>query len=151
MIIPRSVPFKLVAAVSGGRDYQDKLRIWQILDDLHGQRTIHLLIEGACPAKTNKRDGVDGGCDEWCRLWAKEREVNSFSCPPKSKRIPWPRCGPARNREMAHVLPGITPDVWIFWPGGSGTQSAREIADEFHIWRLEVTEDAYSWIDHRSK
>jgi hypothetical protein len=50
---------------------------------------------------------------------------------------------------MAHVVPTVIPDVWILFPGGSGTQSARVIAMEFSITRLEVTDEAYSWIEHR--
>jgi hypothetical protein len=149
MNIPKIVPFKITVAVSGGRDYANIVRIEQILDDLHNQKTIKLLIEGACPHKSHEVGGVDGGADEVCRLWAKSRQVNSVSVPPKSKRIPWPGAGPARNREMAHVVPTVIPDVWILFPGGSGTQSAREIAMEFSITRLEVTDEAYSWIEHR--
>jgi hypothetical protein len=146
MTIPRGVPRSLTVAVSGSRTYSDVSRANQILDDVHKQRWIKLLIEGACPHES-ETDEPDGGLDEIARLWAKRNEVNSLSVPPKSKRIPWPGCGPARNREMAH----FNPQVWILFPGGSGTQSAREIAMEFHITRLELTDEEYSWIEHRSR
>lgn len=147
MTIPRSVPFNLIVAVSGSRKYQNAIRMNEILDDLHRQRIIKLLIQGECPEKNP--EGVDGGADELARLWAKHNEVNSVSVPPKSRKIRWPGCGPARNREMAKWMP--PPQVWVMFPGAVGTQSARDIADEFHITRLEVTEDDYSWMEHRPR
>lgn len=146
MIVPRDVSRNLTIAVSGPRDYNDPVRVSDILGDLHAQRVIKLLIEGACPTKNP--DGIDGGLDEIARLWAKDHEVNSLSIPPKSKKIPWPGCGPARSREMARWKP----DVWVLFPGGGpGTQAARDIAIEFHIRRLEVSEDSYSWIAQRTR
>jgi hypothetical protein len=144
--IPKGVPFSLTVVASGGREYNNVILVEKILDELHKQRTIKLLIEGACPHKSRRPDVIDGGLDEIARRWAKSREVNSLSVPPKSRRIPWPGCGPARNREMAH----FQPQVWVLFPGDGGTQSARDIAMEFRITRLEITEDAYSWQEHRA-
>lgn len=146
MTIPTSVPRNLTVAVSGSRSYADIARVAAVLDDVQKQRGIKLLIEGACPFKNSDLGGIDGGLDEIARLWAKKNEVNSLSLPPKSKRIPWPGCGPARNREIAH----FQPQVWILFPGASGTQNAREMAMEFKVTRLEVTSDEYSWIEPRA-
>lgn len=114
-----------VVAVSGGRDYWNKDLIYRVLDETHAEIPITLLIEGECP---------DGGADEVSRLWAKAREVNYMGVPPKVKRYGWPAAGPKRNHEMADMKP----DLWVLFPGGRGTDSARKIAKACGIERLEV-------------
>lgn len=108
---------KLIVAVSGGRDYKDDAKIDGVLTKLHRERGIELLIEGGCPVG-------DGGADERSRKWAKRNEVNCISVPPKSKLFGWPSCGPRRNQEMG----SMKPEVWVLFPGGKGTASARECA-----------------------
>lgn len=106
---------KLIVAVSGGRDYADAKRVDEVLSYIHQNRGITLLIEGACPV---------GGADELARLWAKLNEVNCLSVPPKAKQFNWPACGPRRNAEMADW----NPNIWVLFPGGKGTASAKKCA-----------------------
>lgn len=110
-----SAPF--IVAVSGGRDYTDEDHIFEVLDGIHGSRDITLLIEGGCPVG-------DGGADARARLWAAAREVNCLTIPPKALKHRWPSAGPYRNREMAEHKPHL----WVLFPGGRGTRSAKEIA-----------------------
>lgn len=107
----------LIVAVSGGRDYRDDAKIASVLGRLHKERGIQLLIEGECPVG-------DGGADERARKWAKKNEVNYMGIPPKAKKYGWPAAGPARNQEMA----SCKPDVWVLFPGGRGTASAKQCA-----------------------
>lgn len=116
-----------VVAVSGGRDFKDTARVWSVLDEIHAEREITLLIEGECPAG-------DGGADERSRTWAKARQVNYMGIPPKQKKYGWPKCGPMRNEEMGQ----FSPHLWVLFPGGRGTDSARRIAAQLGIKQHEV-------------
>lgn len=120
----------IVVAVSGGRDYTDDSTIYSALSLIHRAVGIKLLIEGACPVG-------DGGADERARRWALFNEVNSLSCPAKAKTYGWPRAGPLRNQEMAT----FSPSLWVFFPGGKGTASARGIAIHQHIAYCDVSSD----------
>lgn len=108
----------IIVAVSGGRSYADTKRVFDVLDTLHKSRPIGLLIEGGCPVG-------DGGADTCARRWAVSRQVNCLTIPPKSNLHHWPAAGPLRNKEMA----SWKPDVWVLFPGGKGTQSARGQAE----------------------
>lgn len=109
-----------VVAVSGGRHYSNKRRVFDVLDEIHAEDPISLLIEGECP---------DGGADELARQWAKSREVNYKGVPPKVQKYGWPAAGPLRNREMGEMRPNL----WVLFPGGRGTNSAKGIAEELGI------------------
>jgi hypothetical protein len=119
----------VIVAVSGGRDYKADADLNEALDFLHNAIGIELLVEGACHVG-------DGGADERARKWAKRNEVNSLSVPAKAKKYGWPACGPKRNAEMANIM---TPDIWVLFPGGRGTNSARAVAEDNGIARFEVT------------
>lgn len=107
----------VIVVVSGGRDYRDDAKVAAVLGRLHKDRVIQLLIQGECPVG-------DGGADERARKWAKKNEVNYMGIPPKVKKYGWPTAGPARNQEMG----SLKPDVWVLFPGGRGTASAKECA-----------------------
>lgn len=114
-----------VVAVSGGRAYSNGKRVFEVLDQVHAEEPISLLIQGECP---------DGGADELSRKWAKSREVNYQGVPPKVKKYGWPAAGPKRNREMGEMRPTL----WVLFPGGRGTASAKAIANELEINTYEV-------------
>jgi hypothetical protein len=116
-----------IVAVSGGRDYTDDAKLNFVLSEIHRLVGIELLIEGGCPAG-------DGGADERARKWAKKNEVNCLSVPPKAKKHRWPAAGPIRNAEVG----SMKPNVWVLFPGGRGTDSARRVAAEHGIRTIEV-------------
>jgi hypothetical protein len=89
----------------------------QVLDGLHKQRSIRLIIEGGCPVG-------HGGADACAREWARSRRVNCLTIPPKADLRVNPSAGPARNAEIATWKP----DVWVLFPGGKGTASAHQHA-----------------------
>jgi len=120
----------LVVACSGGRSYTDVVMIARVLDRVQARWGIRLLIEGACPVG-------DGGADSRCRAWAIAHEINCLSVPPKVRTHQWPAAGPLRNLEMGNLHPGL----WVLFPGGRGTVSARETAQQLDIPTIEVTEE----------
>jgi hypothetical protein len=120
---------QLIVAVSGGRDYTDANKVNEVLGKLHRERGIALIIEGGCPMKRN-----GGGADGLARKWAEANEVNCLTIPPKSKRFGWPACGPIRNQEMSRMRP----ELWVLFPGGRGTASAAEVAQQSGIETLVV-------------
>jgi hypothetical protein len=120
---------QLIVAVSGGRDYTDAGKVNEVLGKLHSERGIALIIEGGCPVKRN-----GGGADGLARKWAEANEVNCLTIPPKSKRFGWPSCGPIRNQEMSRMKP----ELWVLFPGGRGTASAAEVAQQAGIETLVV-------------
>jgi hypothetical protein len=117
----------LQVAVSGGRDYADKETLWGVLDNINETRGIATIFEGACPVD-------QGGADELARLWAKARQVNCVSVPAKPRVHKWPAAGPIRNREIG----SLKPELWVLFPGGRGTNSARKIAQEIGCEIYEV-------------
>lgn len=89
--------------VCGGRDYNDRARVDQALNDLR-------------PRATTILQGGASGADMAARLWANEH-ANS-----EEYRADWRRfgnrAGPIRNQRM---LDDGKPDLVIAFPGGRGT------------------------------
>lgn len=92
--------------VCGGRNYRDIERVKAVLDKLHGEAGIDVLIEGGAP-------GADRLASEWARSWA---------VPTERYEADWEAhgnfAGPMRNRRM---LEEGKPDIVIAFPGGRGT------------------------------
>jgi hypothetical protein len=89
--------------VCGGRDYQNRDRVWRLLDGIHRKHGIAVIIEGRCPL---------GGADLHAQHWAEARGVENLGFPMKG------RAGPARNSRM---LAEGRPTHCLSFPGGSGT------------------------------
>lgn len=94
-------------AVTGGRDYCNRARVYQVLD--------------AAVERLGLTDGVDGGASGWDRLarqWAAKRGIRW-----KTVRAEWRTygrvAGPIRNGK---ILREERPDIVIAGPGGDGTQ-----------------------------
>lgn len=92
--------------ISGGRDYTNKAFIWFVLDYVHAERGITLLIEGGAR-----------GVDRLGREWAIDRGV-----PYHTEKADWEQFGKAagaiRNRAMLKL--GV--DGVIAFPGNRGTR-----------------------------
>jgi hypothetical protein len=96
--------------VCGGRDYSDRERLFNFLDDFVKERgPITLLIEGGAT-----------GADTLARAWAIERNVKA-----ECVRADWKKlgdaAGPVRNAEMLK----LKPDIVIAFPGGRGTANMK--------------------------
>jgi len=118
----RHHPDRHVVIVTGGRDYEDRERVFAALDLAHSRRRITLLVHGACPT------GADALADEWAR----ERgvDVQRFDA---DWRALGPKAGPERNQRM--VAAGATGA--IAFPGGRGTEDCtmRCVAAGIKVWR----------------
>lgn len=96
----------ITVLVCGGRDYANQERVFKVMDQLHRQKRIGLVVHGAAT-----------GADTLAEGWAKKRQVMYFGVP-----APWKElgrsAGPKRN---SYMLERSKPDLVVSFPGGSGT------------------------------
>lgn len=104
-----------VVLVTGGRSYADRAHVFAVLDAIHAERPIAVIVEGAAR-----------GADQLASEWAVAREV-------ENKRMPadWNAhgkgAGPRRNTAMAGRLRshahayGQDSVLVVAFPGGRGT------------------------------
>jgi hypothetical protein len=91
--------------VCGGRDYNDKQKVWDTLDTLRSFVPYFTLVHG--DAK-----GADSLADDWARC--SDLETDPF---PADWEQHGKAAGPIRNRQM--IASGI--DLLLAFPGGKGT------------------------------
>lgn len=104
--------------VCGGRDYADHARVHEVLDKLHREAGIDVIIEGGAR-----------GADRWAYQWADSSGVDTATF-----EADWENqgsfAGPMRNKRM---LEEGRPDLVIAFPGGRGTadmvRKARKASD----------------------
>lgn len=101
--------------VCGGRAYNDRERVFKILD-------------AAAQALANRHikiiHGAATGADSLAKLWATERRVNNQAFP-ADWDIHGKRAGFIRNKQM---LDEGKPHVVIAFPGGVGTRMMVQLA-----------------------
>lgn len=116
--------FKVV--VTGGRDYTNKEVIYTSLNNIHSQKPITTLIEGAAR-------GVDTICKEW---------ANENNIPVEEYKADWKKNGKSagfiRNKEM---LEKSNPDFGVVFPGGVGTMHMYELIKQKGLDFLVITDD----------
>ena len=100
--------------VCGGRDYDDRERVFSILDVAHMANPIIELIHGDAP-------GADKLADEWARG---KVAIRAFPAPWETLGR---RAGPIRNQKM---LDEGKPHMVIAFPGGSGTADMVKRAEK---------------------
>lgn len=92
--------------VCGGRNYTDSHRVSQVLDKLHSEAGITMLIEGGA-----------NGADTCARHWADRNKVQVWTF-----AADWDAhgsfAGPMRNSKM---LNEGQPNIVVAFPGGRGT------------------------------
>lgn len=108
--------------VCGGRKYSDWKRVCAVLDELHKQHGIEMVIHGDA-----------AGADYHADQWAKNRSVKPVPYPAKWNDLSFPdanirrgkggklydtRAGSRRNQEM---LDKERIDLVVAFPGGNGT------------------------------
>lgn len=119
--------------VFGGRNFTDVEFAFQVLDSLHAERPVTLVIHGAAR-----------GADKIGGAWAITRRI-----PVKEFPADWARyrrsAGPIRNKQM--LLQG-KPDAGIAFKGGAGTADMKmrllkagiEVIDPYE----ELTDENFS-------
>ncbi len=99
--------------VCGSRHYSDRAHVYAVLDGVHREAPVTLVIHGACHL---------GGADILAEDWAKSRCVPYLGVPADKTR--WPQAGPERNAKMLDYKP----DRVIAFPGQSGTANMIALA-----------------------
>ncbi|PCD02800.1 hypothetical protein COC42_12175 [Sphingomonas spermidinifaciens] len=90
--------------LSGGADYPDHRKVWQLLDKIHGRHPQMVLLHGA--SRT--------GAEHISALWARERKVPQVPCPPDFSKHSRGSAPFKRNDQVIGLMPrGI-----IIFPGG---------------------------------
>jgi hypothetical protein len=110
--------------VCGGRDYEDSVRVNEVLDEFHSNTPITLLIEGGAR-------GADSLADRWA--------VHNY-IPSMTFNAEWDKYGKAagmiRNQKMLDVG---KPDVVIAFPGGRGTSNMVNIAEKAKVRVIKIS------------
>lgn len=118
-----------VVIVTGGRDYEDRTRVFAALDLAHAHKPITLLVHGAC---LDRKTGELQGADRWADEWAKERGVPLDRHP--ADWATWGNAaGPMRNKQMAEM----GAHGCIAFPGGRGTANMVRNAElrGIKVWK----------------
>jgi hypothetical protein len=102
--------------VTGGRDYNDRGAVYQVLDALHKAQWITEIVHGGAR-----------GADTLANEWALDHEISRQIFPVTKED--WGKYGkPAghiRNKKMYDTCP---PDLVLAFPGGNGTAGMVAIA-----------------------
>jgi hypothetical protein len=109
--------------VCGGRDYQNKVKVFEALNRIHTVIPITEVIHGAAP-----------GADSLGALWATLNNVNARPFPADWKTH-GKAAGPIRNQQM---LTEGKPDRVLAFPGGNGTADMKARAIKAGIQVLSV-------------
>lgn len=105
--------------VCGGRDYDDRTRLFLVLTAIHRRVGITEIIHGAAR-----------GADMLAGLWARSNRVKEGRFPvDHAKDGPWPSAGAFRNMRMYRES---KPDLVLAFPGGKGTGHMVKYARECH-------------------
>lgn len=98
--------------VTGGRTFEDAAHVWGALDRSHAEAPIDRLIQGGA-----------AGADALARAWGHRNHVQVVTY--EYRRGMGRAGGPARNAAM--MADGL--DELIVFPGGTGTEGCREVAE----------------------
>lgn len=107
--------------VTGGRDYNNRQKVKEVLDFINPD----VVIQGGA-----------SGLDSLAKAWANAREKASFT-----EEADWDKygkaAGPIRNRTMLELFPDA---IVVAFPGGKGTADCIKAALERKMLVLEVRE-----------
>ena len=114
----------MVILVCGGRTYNNKDKVNEVLSSIHKEKPITVLIHGAAK-----------GADALAGCWARENNIKEKQCPAL-----WNTHGKAagiiRNQKM---LDDNKVDLVIAFPGGKGTADMVERAKKANIEVREIS------------
>lgn len=110
--------------VCGGRDYEDRAKVFKTLDDLHRDTKIKCVIVGGAP-------GADRLGYEWAQKYRIPIRVFPADWNGHGKAA-----GPIRNQEM---LDQGKPDLVVAFPGGRGTNNMTVLAKAADVSIMDVT------------
>lgn len=112
--------------VCGGRDFKDKDFVFKVLDEVHKEVGISVVIHGGAT-----------GADYIAHRWARSRKINEIEMP-----ADWEThgraAGPMRNSLM---LATHTPDMVVAFEGGNGTKDMVTKAKKAGVEVREMRND----------
>ena len=109
--------------VCGGRDFSDKLLVFQTLDKAHSRKPISLLIQGGAK-------GADRLALEWA--WSRKIPVNTYAAD-------WTLYGKAAGHiRNTWMLVDGKPDYVLAFKGGAGTANMIKQAKAAGVQTYEV-------------
>jgi hypothetical protein len=109
--------------VCGGRDYDNRSKLNVVLDALHRERPIGLIIHGG-----------GKGADALAVEWGKSNDVKTVGYP-----ADWARHGKSAGpRRSAIMLATERPDLVVAFPGGRGTADMCKRAKEAGVEVQEI-------------
>lgn len=121
--------------VCGGRNYDDRARVFEVLDALHALRPISHVVTGGAR-----------GADMLATAWAGSKmtadniangtRIPGFSYCRANWRELGRSAGPIRN---AHMLTAFEPELVVAFPGGPGTKDMIRQAKKAGVKVIEVS------------
>lgn len=126
------------ALICGGREYADRRRFWQVMDDFHLELQFTCIIHGACGWDWSKPEectldrlkGADGLADQWALV----NGIYLSRCP-----ADWTTFRRAAGRvRNIWMLEEEKPDVVIAFPGGPGTEHMKAEARRANVNVLAI-------------
>lgn len=116
---------RIKVLVCGGRNYDDKQKVFETLDKLNDKYTVNLVIEGGAK-----------GADSLARMYANEKWIQNCTY-----HANWEKhgkmAGPMRNFAMLNLS---DPFCVVAFKGGRGTADMVELAKESNVNVWEITQ-----------
>jgi hypothetical protein len=113
--------------VCGGRNYQNRERVFETLDSIHAENPITRLIQGGAK-----------GADDLAFRWGMQAKTKGMEI--LTVHADWEKhgraAGPIRNAEMLEEHP----DLVVAFPGGRGTADMVRQAKRAGVMVMEVTD-----------
>lgn len=96
----------ITVLVCGGRDFSDEDFVFKILNEIHKEHIIELIIQGEA-----------SGADFLAKKFSLENNIKLLSVPAEWNKY-GPAAGPKRNEQMLNENPNLV----VAFPGGKGTK-----------------------------
>jgi len=111
--------------VCGGRYYDDATTLFRVMDRIHAETPITMVIHGDAP-----------GADTLAGAWTIDQPAHiNLRIFPADWSLYGRRAGPIRNKQM---LAEGKPDLVVAFPGGAGTTSMVRLARNAGVRVMEI-------------
>lgn len=125
----RQTENRFVVLVCGGRNFNDHLLVFRILDEINILEPITLIVQGYAR-------GADRLADEWARKRGVPSTGKQYEVTSEMWRQQGRAAGHIRNHKMRVEQ---KPDLVLAFPGGPGTEGMCNIADRAGVPVIRVT------------
>jgi hypothetical protein len=118
--------------VTGGRSYDDaqaKVHVFSVLDEIHAEHGIEMVMHGACGWKlSDSRTHIRRfmrGADAMAHDWATEKMILVHPYP-----ADWRTHGKGAGRSRNQAMVDVGADLVVAFPGGDGTANCVALAQK---------------------